>query len=109
MKGRSRFVQPGALEVANKKRLRSHDLPQAPPPPTHVTPPPAPVQETYPLTSKVTTLPEIVEVTELPSSQATSHNHSIPFPDSEDDVLDDAPNITQKKKSKYWDLEVISK
>ncbi|RHN74036.1 putative transposase, Ptta/En/Spm, plant [Medicago truncatula] len=106
--GRSRFVQPGALEVANKKRLRSHDLPQAPPPPTHVTPPPAPVQETYPLTSKVTTLPEIVEVTELPSSQATSHNHSIPFPDSEDDVLDDAPNITKKKKSKYWDLEVIN-
>jgi hypothetical protein len=109
VKGRSRFVQPGALEAANKKRLRSHDLPQAPPQPTHVTPPPAPVEETYPLTSKVSTLPAIVEVTELPSSQATSHNHSIPFPDSEDDVLDDAPNIAEKKISKYWDLEVISK
>jgi len=74
-----------------------------------VTPPPALVQETHPLTSKVTTPPAIVEVTELPSSQATSDHHFVPFPDSEDDVLDDDPNITQKKKSKYWDLEVISK
>jgi hypothetical protein len=89
VKGRSRFVQPGAFEAANKKRLRSHDLPQSPPPPTHVTPPPAPVQETYPLTSKVTIF--------------------FTFPDSEDDVLDDAPNITEKKTSKYWDLEVIGK
>lgn len=108
MKGRSRFVQPGALEAANKKRLRSHDLPQAPPPPTHVTPPPAPIQETYPLTSKVTTPSTLVQVTELSFSQATSHHHSIPFPDSEDDMLDDEPNITQKKKSKYWDVEVIN-
>ncbi|MCI16328.1 hypothetical protein A2U01_0037470, partial [Trifolium medium] len=54
MKGHSRFVQPGDLEVANKKRrLRSFGLPQAPSPPTQETKPPTAVQETAPPTTQL--------------------------------------------------------
>ena len=83
MKGKSKFVQPGALEVANKKRLRSQGLPHAankkrlrsqglpqpgaletPPSPTHVTPSPhdhvtdpPPTHETPPSPTHVTPSP----------------------------------------------------
>ena len=74
MKGQSRFVRPGDLEVANKKRLRSFASPQAPPlattpptqlttlptpPPQLTTPPASPTQVTTPPTppTRVTTPP----------------------------------------------------
>ena len=100
MKGKSKFVQPEALEAANKKRLHSQGLPHAankkslrsqglpqpraletPPSPTHVTPSPTHVTPT----------------------------HDIPYLGSGDDDVDDYVdddvdeelNITDKKKPRY--------
>ncbi|WJX32344.1 Asparagine-rich protein (ARP protein) [Trifolium repens] len=74
VKGQSRFVRPGDLEVANKKRLRSYASSRAPPlsttpptqlttlptpPPQLTTPPASPTQVTTPPTppTRVTTPP----------------------------------------------------
>ncbi|KAK2383104.1 hypothetical protein QL285_070591 [Trifolium repens] len=111
MKGNSRFVLPGDLEKAKKKRLRSSLLPHVttpptpppqltilPTPPTHVTTPPAPP-------TNVTSPPTDQEASPL-SSKATSPHHDIPPLVSEDDVVEDV-HFPQKKKARYWDVDVI--
>jgi len=113
VKGKSKFVQPGALEVANKKRLRSQGLPQpgaleTPPSPTHVTPSPhdhvtdpPPTHETPPSPTHVT-----------PSPTHVTPTHDIPYlgsgDDDVDEDVDEELNITDKKKPRYWDVDVIS-
>jgi hypothetical protein len=115
VKGNSRFVLPGDLEKAKKKRLRSSLLPHATPhvttpptpppqltilptPPTHVTTPSAPP-------TNVTTPPTDQEASPLSSEEASPH-HDIPPLVSEDDVVEDV-HLPQKKKARYWDVDVI--
>ncbi|KAK2367399.1 hypothetical protein QL285_080687 [Trifolium repens] len=111
VKGNSRFVLPGDVEKAKKKRLRSSLLPHVttpptpppqltilPTPPTHVTTPPAP-------STNVTTPPTDQEASPL-SSEAASPHHDIPSLVSEDDVVEDV-HLPQKKKARYWDVDVI--
>jgi len=124
VKGKSKFVQPGALEAANKKRLRSQGLPHAASQPTHVTPSthdhvtdPPPTHETPPSPTHVT-----------PSPTHMTPIHDMPYLGSEDDDVDDYVdddvdddpdddldddvdeelNITDKKKPRYWEVDVIS-
>ena len=114
MKGKSKFVQPGALEVANKKRLRSQGLPQpgaleTPPSPTHVTPsphdhvtdpppthetPPSPTHVTPSPHDHVTNPPPTHETPPLPTHVTPSPTHAtlthdIPYLGSGDDDVDD--------------------
>ncbi|KAK2438286.1 hypothetical protein QL285_023087 [Trifolium repens] len=115
VKGNSRFVLPGDLEKAKKKRIRSSLLPHATPhvttpptpppqltilptPPTHVTTPSAPP-------TNVTTPPTDQEASPLSSEEASPH-HDIPPLVSEDDVVEDV-HLPQKKKARYWDVDVI--
>ena len=128
MKGKSKFVQPRALEAANKKRLHSQGLPHAankkslrsqglpqpgaletPPSPTHVTPSPH---------NHVTDPPPTHETP--PSPTHVTPTHDIPYIGSGDDDVDDYAdddvdddvneelNITDKKKPRYWEVDVIS-
>ncbi|WJX62089.1 Asparagine-rich protein (ARP protein) [Trifolium repens] len=85
-KGHSRFVRPGELEKANKKRLRSSRLPQAPP---HVTTPPTPPRQLtiLPAPPSHVTAPASppTNVTLPPAiDQEASPHHDIPPLDSED-------------------------
>jgi hypothetical protein len=111
VKGNSRFVLPGDLEKAKKKCLRSSLLPHVttpptpppqltilPTPPTHVTTPSAPP-------TNVTTPPTDQEASPLSSEEASPH-HDIPPLVSEDDVVEDV-HLPQKKKARYWDVDVI--
>jgi hypothetical protein len=108
VKRKSKFVQPGTLEATNKKRLRSQGLPHAASQPTHVTPSPhdhvtdpPPTHETPPSPTHVT-----------PSPTHVTPTHDIPSLGSEDDYVhddvDEELNITDKKKPRYWEVEVIS-
>ncbi|KAK2403533.1 hypothetical protein QL285_052959 [Trifolium repens] len=115
-KGHSRFVRPGELEKANKKRLRSSRLPQAPP---HVTTPPTPPRQLtiLPAPPSHVTAPASppTNVTTPPAiDQEASPHHEIPPLDSEDDVVEDFEDddvedvlLPQKKKARYWAVDVI--
>ena len=147
MKGKSKFVQPGALEAVNKKRLRSQGLPHAankkrlrlqglpqpgaletPPSPTHVTPSPhdhvtdpPPTHETPPSPRHVTPSPHD-HVTDPPPTHETppspthvtpspthvTPTHDISYLGSGDNDVDEELNITDKKKPRYWEVNVIS-
>ncbi|WJX18943.1 Asparagine-rich protein (ARP protein) [Trifolium repens] len=115
-KGHSRFVRPGELEKANKKRRRSSRLPQAPP---HVTTPPTPPRQLtiLPAPPSHVTAPASppTNVTTPPAKdQEASPHHEIPPLDSEDDVVEDFEDddvedvpLPQKKKARYWAVDVI--
>jgi len=98
VKRKSKFVQPGALEAANKKRLRSQGLPHASHP-THVPP------STY---DHVTDPPPSNETPPSPTHVTPSPTDDIPSLGSGDDDVDEELNITDKKKLRYWEVEVIS-
>ncbi|KAK2349539.1 hypothetical protein QL285_046185 [Trifolium repens] len=127
VKGRSRFVRPGDLDKANKKRLRSFDLRHAPPPvttpptpprqlttppapPTHVTKPPAPP-------TNVTTPPAADQAASPPLfSEDDFSEDDVEDDIFEDDVVDDDVSedddvqdvrLPKKKKAGYWDVDVI--
>ncbi|WJX45693.1 Asparagine-rich protein (ARP protein) [Trifolium repens] len=127
VKGRSRFVRPGDLNKANKKRLRSFGLRHAPPhvtppptpprqlttplaPPTHVTTPPAPP-------TNLTTPPAADQAASPPlfSEDDFSEDDVVEDKIFEDDVVDDVVSeddvedvrLPKKKKAGYWDVDVI--
>jgi hypothetical protein len=82
VEGNSRFVQFEDIKAANKKRLRSHGLPQAPPqvttPPTQVTTPlPPPHVTTQSAPAHVTTPPVPDQETALLTSQEKSPHRAI--------------------------------
>ncbi|KAK2363683.1 hypothetical protein QL285_088637 [Trifolium repens] len=134
VKGQSRFVRPGHLEVANKKRLRSFASPQAPPlattPPTQLTtlptrrpqlttPPASPTQVTTPPTppTRVTTPPATNQEIEddVEDMENDSEFEVDDVEDMENDSEYDADDVEDaedvplppKKKARYWDVNVI--
>ncbi|KAK2430761.1 hypothetical protein QL285_029067 [Trifolium repens] len=134
VKGQSRFVRPGHLEVANKKRLRSFASPQAPPlattPPTQLTtlptrrpqlttPPASPTQVTTPPTppTRVTTPPTTNQEIEddVEDMENDSEYEVDDVEDMENDSEYDADDVEDaedvplppKKKARYWDVNVI--
>ncbi|CAJ2642423.1 unnamed protein product [Trifolium pratense] len=116
-KGR-RFVRPGDLEKANKKRLRSFSLPHAPP---HVTTPPTPPRQLPILPApptRVTTPPATHQEASPPRFLEDDFSEDDVVEDdvSEDDVVDDDVSedddvedvpLPKKKKAGYWDVDVI--
>ncbi|WJX69721.1 hydroxyphenylpyruvate reductase [Trifolium repens] len=117
VKGRSRFVRPGDLDKANKKRLRSFGLRHAPP---HVTTPPTPPRQltTPPAPpTNVTTPPAADQASSPPLfSEDDFSEDDVEDDIFEDDVVDDDVSedddvqdvrLPKKKEAGYWDVDVI--
>ena len=93
MKGRSRFVQPGELEV-NKKRLRSITTRKS-----SITPPPM----------ETTITPPSIQIAKDVVVEDEDEDDMVG--DEADDVVvgDGTGDVVKVAKSEYWDVNVISK